>query len=214
MKSSNDPSTIRDDVAAIARDCDCGSQAALLRLYDITAPRLLRYAETLTQHRADAEDAMQSALMRIAASPHRLAQADQPWPYLLQTVRNESLRIIQKRRRTLSLARILQSWRPAVSALEFEESRQQVQHAIRNLPPDQAEVVVLKVWEGFTFAEIAELVSESPNTVASRYRYALQKLAQSLRGLSDLVLDSDGGRTVAVEASDGMFSTEAEERHV
>ena len=42
---------------------------------------------------------------------------------------------------------------------------------------------MLKIWEGLTFAEIAEVLDESPNTAASRYRYALQKLSQSLQPL-------------------------------
>ena len=38
-----------------------------------------------------------------------------------------------------------------------------------------------------TFAEIAEVLGESPNTAASRYRYALQKLTQYLQPLADEV---------------------------
>jgi len=34
----------------------------------------------------------------------------------------------------------------------------------------------LKVYEGLTFAEIAAIVKASPNTVASRYRYGIEKL--------------------------------------
>ena len=38
------------------------------------------------------------------------------------------------------------------------------------------EVVTLKIWGELTFDEIARILDESLNTVASRYRYALQKL--------------------------------------
>jgi DNA-directed RNA polymerase specialized sigma24 family protein len=34
----------------------------------------------------------------------------------------------------------------------------------------------LKVFEGLTFQEIGDLTGESINTVASRYRYALEKM--------------------------------------
>ena len=40
----------------------------------------------------------------------------------------------------------------------------------------------LKVFEGLTLNEIAELTSESINTVASRYRYAMLKLRAALNG--------------------------------
>lgn len=70
--------SIREDVAAIAtRLCD-GGPGALSSLYDRSAPRLLRYAETLTRNRADAEDALQSGLVKIARKPRLLANAGQP----------------------------------------------------------------------------------------------------------------------------------------
>jgi len=60
--------------------------------------------------------------------------------------------------------------------------------AIGRLPASQTEVVLLKIWEEMTFVEIGGVLSESPNTVASRYRYALQKLSHFLQPLSGEVL--------------------------
>jgi RNA polymerase sigma-70 factor (ECF subfamily) len=48
--------------------------------------------------------------------------------------------------------------------------------AVAALPEPQREVLALKFDGGLTFAEIAAIVGASPNTVASRYRYALEKL--------------------------------------
>jgi len=48
------------------------------------------------------------------------------------------------------------------------------------LPTEQSEVVVLKIWEAMTFSQIAEVLEISPSTVASRYRYGLEKLAATL----------------------------------
>jgi RNA polymerase sigma-70 factor (ECF subfamily) len=44
-------------------------------------------------------------------------------------------------------------------------------------------VVVLKIWEAMTFAQIAEVLEASPNTVASRYQYAIAKLSRRLSQL-------------------------------
>jgi RNA polymerase sigma-70 factor (ECF subfamily) len=51
------------------------------------------------------------------------------------------------------------------------------------LPSEQSEVVILKHWEDLTFAEIAEVLGISQNTVASRYRYAMEKLQRALEGV-------------------------------
>ena len=60
---------------------------------------------------------------------------------------------------------------------EEEESFSAVWLALRRLPVRQSEVVVLKVWEGLTFAQIGEVLAVSPATATSRYRYALEKLS-------------------------------------
>jgi RNA polymerase sigma-70 factor (ECF subfamily) len=67
-----------------------------------------------------------------------------------------------------------------VDELEREETYREVWSALRKLPTEQAEVVVLKIWEGMTFAEIGEVLELSPNTAASRYQYALAKLTTRL----------------------------------
>jgi len=48
--------------------------------------------------------------------------------------------------------------------------------SLRLLPDEQREVVVLKVWGDLTFDEIGEQLSISPNTAASRWRYAMDSL--------------------------------------
>ncbi len=185
----------------MAADLENGDRSALTRLYDVAAPRLLRYAETLTRNRADAEDAMQSALVKVARKPRQVANADKPWAYLVRVVRNEALRVIGRRKPIASLASLLQVWRPVDCPLEQQESREKVQQAVARLPAEQAEVVVLKIWEQFTFAEIAELIHESPNTAASRYRYALEKLSRHLQPLVDSARADIGPPSAAREDS-------------
>ena len=137
---------------------------------------------------------MQSALMRIAKKPQLLVDARQPWAYLVRVLRNEAFKIIGRRQAATPLSTMLygdvsESALPNGQAtdcpLKVEESRLHIQQAVKKLPPEQSEVVVLKIWEGFTFAEIAELIGESPNTVASRYRYALEKLTKHLQPLAE-----------------------------
>ena len=53
--------------------------------------------------------------------------------------------------------------------------------AVENLPHDQREVLVMKIWNELTFAEIATALAISQNTAASRYRYALAALKKTLQ---------------------------------
>lgn len=62
--------------------------------------------------------------------------------------------------------------------LEQDERKHALMRAVERLPDQQKEVVTLKIWGELTFDEIARTLDESLNTVASRYRYALQKLKE------------------------------------
>ena len=156
--------------------------AALGGLYDLTSVRLVRFSATITGNGHDAEDAVAAALVRVATSPYQLAQAKRPWPYLLRMVRNESLQIVRRKRRCQAAGNLSDlRTRRLVDQAEQEEMHRAVWMALRKIPTAQAEVVVLKIWEEMTFAQIAEVLDLSPDTVASRYRYAMEKLFRSLQ---------------------------------
>ncbi len=181
MDASTPPDWV-DRIANCARNFAGGDFSALGQLFDLTAPRLIRYTETITRNRDDAEDAVQSTVVRLARNPQSLAAARWPWAYVLKMARNEALRIVA-RKKTRSLADYLLSLTKPETKLPLTTAERDadVQKALQRLPAEQAEVVILKIWEGLTFQEIAAVTGESMNTIASRYRYALSKLECSLR---------------------------------
>jgi RNA polymerase sigma-70 factor (ECF subfamily) len=176
-----DQCTFTDDV----RDCVDRLAAtgvdALGALFDLTSHRLVRFALTLTRNQHDAEDAVQTALVRVGSRPHLLSPTTCPWAYLLRMVRNEALSIGRRQKRwinAVNLNDLITSCR--VDEVEREETFRAVWSALRTLPPEQAEVVALKLWEEMTFAQIAAILEQSPNTIATRYYYAMSKLAKRL----------------------------------
>jgi len=155
---------------------------AISGLIDLTAQRLVRFSSTITRNQHDAEDAVQTVLIRLGSQPDLLAKADNPWSYLLKMARNESLVIVRRRKpwfRFDNLCDLLTQRR--VDEVQREEVYREIWLALRRLPVNQSEVVVLKIWEEMTFAEIADVLEVSPSTAASRYRYAIGKLSVMLR---------------------------------
>jgi RNA polymerase sigma-70 factor (ECF subfamily) len=69
---------------------------------------------------------------------------------------------------------------PAVFDRPDERMVHLVSRALSRLPDDQREVVILKIYQGLSFSEIAAICGSSVNTAASRYRYALAKLRRHL----------------------------------
>ena len=103
--------------------------------------------------------------------------------------RNEALGL-QRRRPPLSKAGSLTEQgggdlrvHRRVDEVQQQEIHRTVWLALREIPVEQAEVVVLRIWEGMTFQQISQFLELSPNTVASRYQYGLQKLEQKLAKL-------------------------------
>lgn len=174
-------SDFKSSVRNRAENLACLGEDAISGLIDLTSQRLVRFATTITRNQHDAEDAVQTVLIQVACRPKLLHRCDEPWSYLLRMVRNESFLISRRKPRWRLLDGIrdlLVSRR--VDEVELEEQYREVWLAMRKLPTEQSEVVVLKIWEAMTFAEIAVVLEITPSTAASRYRYAKQKLAQLL----------------------------------
>lgn len=139
---------------------------------------LLLYARTWCRSQADAEDILQEALMRcLATDPRTLAQ---PIAFLFACIRTTALdrfRSEQRRqRREEAVAGSAPTQALFACSLQGEERRLAVERALAELPDEQREVVVLKIWGTRTFDEIAAITGASINTAMSRYRYACGKL--------------------------------------
>lgn len=143
---------------------------------------LLMFARQLVQNHADAEDVVQDAFVRCWRSQ---AQVTDRIAYLYACVRNAAIdhrRGHARRLQREQAAAVSESSPPLfVQDGEQEELRVSVQAALADLPQEQAEVLIMKIWGQLTFAQIAEVLAISPNTAASRYRYAAQALRQTLR---------------------------------
>jgi RNA polymerase sigma-70 factor (ECF subfamily) len=130
--------------------------------------------------RADAEDVVQEAFVRFWRSRHR---ATDPAAYLYTCVKHCALDWQRHRKRQLRREEAVA--RPEgeplfAGPLEQEERRAAIAAALRELPEPQREVLVMKIWGGLTFPQIAEALRTSANTAASRYRYALARLREQL----------------------------------
>jgi RNA polymerase sigma-70 factor (ECF subfamily) len=156
-----------------------GDQEAFAALYDRLALRLLRTAVTLTGSTTEAEDVVQDLFVELARGRGRLAGVTDLEAYVFTMLRHSASR---RRRRAAVGRRALEtlsaaardSGRLVAEPAAFADDG--LARAVAALPEPQREVLALKFDGGLTFAEIAAIVGASPNTVASRYRYALEKL--------------------------------------
>jgi RNA polymerase sigma-70 factor (ECF subfamily) len=141
---------------------------------------LVLLARQWTRSRADAEDVVQDAFVRFWRSRHRV---DDPAAYLYACVKNcanDWLRGQARQQRRQRAAARPEAETMFAAPLEQDERRAAVEAALSSLPQNQAEVLILKIWGGLSFPEVARALDLSENTAASRYRYALAKLREQL----------------------------------
>jgi len=139
------------------------------------APGLLLFARQWVRSRADAEDIVQEAFVRFWRRNHAIKNR----ALLYATVRSIALDLIRRnsRRARREAEAISESEQVAEPQFELvDEAQFALAAAVDRLPHEQREVLVMKVWNELTFAEIASALGISPNTAASRYRHALSAL--------------------------------------
>jgi RNA polymerase sigma-70 factor, ECF subfamily len=149
-----------------------------LRLYESHAPKLILYGRALGLDHAEAEDVLHDtfvALFRLQVEPN------EPEHYVLRTMRHRASNYRRSLWRRVRREFESHHWFQ-VSEPQPEAERRAVER-LAQLPPEQRETIVLKIWHNLTFEEIGKLLETSPNTVAARYRYGIQKLRKQMEAM-------------------------------
>lgn len=154
-------------------------------------PRLLVFARSWGNSQQDAEDLLQEAILRLWHYQADKGGGPPDLPLVFSTLRFCGLNLHRsetrrkKREESIVYLNDFQDvWLDPL--LEDDEEAVFLRDAVQHLSPKLREVVVMKTWGGLTFAQISEALAISPNTAASRYRYALEQLAHELRQLKEI----------------------------
>lgn len=145
------------------------------RLYAERAAEYILYGRALGLSHGEAEDVLQELfvdLLDMEAPPR------EPARYCLRSYRNRAFNY--RRGLWRRLTRELESVRWFERSSDAHPAEEAALRSLRDLPVEQREAIVLKIWHGYTFEEIGEMLEISQNTVAGRYRYGLDKLRRAL----------------------------------
>jgi RNA polymerase sigma-70 factor, ECF subfamily len=137
---------------------------------------LLLFAIGICGESSRAQDAVHQVFLKLLKT-ESVKNALDPKAYLFASVRNVLLNDQRSRQRNVPID---------ADRLWFEPPHRDhvaelnLRRALQSLPDDQRQVVVLHIWGELTFSQVAEVLSISANTAASRYRYALSKLREAM----------------------------------
>ncbi|HSG80288.1 MAG TPA: sigma-70 family RNA polymerase sigma factor [Acidimicrobiia bacterium] len=151
------------------RDSDMRTAATLDRdaeIYRSISGELVRFATALVGP-DEAADVVSTVVVRVL-SKRRLADLDEPRPYLYRAVLNEAR---SNHRRT---GRVVVGLPATLPAAPGAEDHGEVVEAVRRLPQRQRAATYLVYWMGCTTAEAAQLMGARTGTVG-RYLHLARK---------------------------------------
>ena len=165
---------LEQDVA-MARE---GDRDAFGRLYNGVAADLYRMALYTLGNPQDAEDVVAETFLEAWKGIHNLRETDRFRQWMLRI-----LSVRCKRR----VARYLQE-KGNIDIDDYLEEgvpdtggpRAEVRDAMARLAPDERQIVLLSVLEGYTMREIAGMLGLPQGTVSSKLHRTLKKLRQML----------------------------------
>ena len=155
------------------------------------SPALLRVAFLLTSDRGEAEDLLQTALLKTSRHWSKLADHEAAYPYVRRVL--VTTHTSWRRRRRVHEVLIDSFPDHHVSQPPVIEVGRALQ-ALEQLPPRMRAVVVLRWYEGLSEAETAEALGCSVGSVKSQASRGLARLRELLGQSSTTILATEGAR--------------------
>lgn len=141
--------------------------------------RVFNYLLRLVGQREDAMDLSQDVFLKAYQNLKKLEDPAKFPGWLFRIAHNEAYSLLRKNRPEGEMTVEPRSGEASSRMFPIELSLS-VQSALKKLSDDQREAVLLKVYQGFKFEEMAEILSCPISTVKSRLYTALDLLKQTL----------------------------------
>ncbi len=163
------------DLIARARRKDVEAYNLLVSRWE---KRVFNYLLRLVRDREDALDLSQDVFLKAYQNLGKLEDAGRFGPWLFRIAHNEAFSLLRRRRPEDELRET--AGEPSRFRMFPVELSIAVESALGQLTSDQREAVVLKIYQGFKFEEMAEVLDCPVSTVKSRLYTALDLLKVAL----------------------------------
>jgi RNA polymerase sigma-70 factor (ECF subfamily) len=134
--------------------------------------------------REDAMDLSQDVFLKAHQNLGKLEDAGRFGPWLFRIAHNEAFSLLRRNRPEIGLESHIEgeSWGGSAVGRRMlpVEVSLAVERALATLSEDQREAVVLKIYQGFKFEEMAEILGCPVSTIKSRLYTALENLKTTL----------------------------------
>ncbi|HTD43734.1 MAG TPA: sigma-70 family RNA polymerase sigma factor [Bryobacteraceae bacterium] len=164
------------DLIAKARRGDVEAYNVLVSRWE---KRVFNYLLRLVSNREDALDVSQETFLKAYQNLRKLDDPARFPAWLFRIAHNEAFSLLRRRKPETELAGEPRPRNIGGRLLPVELSLA-VESALKRLSEDQRETVLLKIYQGFKFEEMAEILECPVSTVKSRLYTALELLKTTL----------------------------------
>jgi RNA polymerase sigma-70 factor, ECF subfamily len=176
-KADEDSRLVQDAV----RRAKTGDREALQFLYLRYAPDLQRYVNSFVHDHHEAEDITQNVFAKLITAITKYEPTDVPFTaWILRVARNAALDHMRARRAIPTDE--VRKEDAGQAQLGFDRGRD-LRHALKGLPQDQQEVLVLRHIFGLSPVEIASTLGKSESSVHGLHHRGRRTLKASLTEL-------------------------------
>jgi RNA polymerase sigma-70 factor, ECF subfamily len=168
-----------DDNALVER-CRNGETAAFEPIVERYQRLLFTVALRTLGDYDEAADAAQNAFVKAYEKLHTFDRSRRFFSWIYRILLNECLNLRRDRHPHEPLTPELAAVDSPVDLLETAERKRRVQAAVRALPIEQREVIVLRHFTELSYEEIADVLQIPAKTVKSRLHSARQHLSHML----------------------------------
>ena len=154
------------------------SPTRLSQLFAAHGSALVLYARQWVSP-AEAEDAVQDVFLKLMAYG---SEPENPAAWLFVAVRNAVLTAARGKRRRQAREQQVAMNRSEMFQTRIEDTvdARLAQQAIETLPPDQRELLVMRIWGGLSYSEMAEVTGRSVTGVFEQYKRGLATIKSKL----------------------------------
>lgn len=180
LLSSNQKQNDNRNMDLLLEKIGQNDEAAFRELYEQQSAAIFAYALSVVKNRADAEDIMQDAFLKIRGAAHLYQAHGRAKAWIFTIVRNLCMMKFRENSRLINTPADEMTYMDDLNYIEDHETRITLQSVFRVLNDEERQIILLHAVSGMKHREIGSVLGLPLATVLSKYHRGLKKLRECL----------------------------------
>lgn len=166
----------------IIKSCQSGDTRLFAILYDHYIDSIYRFVYYKTRHKETAEDIVSQTFFKALQSIKKVDLEKSFSAWLYRIARNQ---VIDHYRQKRTHADIDDMWdlgeeADLIGDLDRSASFKKVEKYLKNLQPEERDIIILRVWQELSYKEISEVLGKSEGACKMSFSRSIEKLRKTV----------------------------------